>query len=1049
MDPLLDALLAPFLDPLSRTWWPALLASGAIALGWWAWRRPRWTLAGARRVLTHPSTALDVQLLLGRQLLGLLPLGVGAGGAWLLASHGVRLLDRHLGRPDLQAPAWLATLATTLALFLAWDASRFLLHLAMHRLPVLWAFHQVHHSAEVLTPLTFHRIHPVESLLYQLRGALVTGLVTALCFWLFRVPATGLELAGVPAIGLVLNVVSGNLRHSHAWIPFPAAVERWLLSPAQHQLHHAADPALAGSNLGTWLALWDRLFGTLVPSQAPPARFGLPAAMRNHDHDLLSAWLGPLRQVAAPIRQAFGHLRRWLAPAALLMAALPAQAQEPPAEDEEAPEEEEESPPPTEEAGLEVIVYAPDGNPRVAGSAHVVSEEVLERFEYDNIEQVLSQVPGVTTRSEDGFGLRPNIGIRGANAERSAKITLLEDGVLLAPAPYAAPAAYYFPMTGRVVGVEVFKGPAATRHGPHTVGGAVNLRTRPIPDGPAGEVDVAAGRFWTARAHAWGGTSGEHLGLLAEVSHLRSAGFKHLPGGEPTGFDHTEGMLKGGWRPGWGQELELKLGATDETSHEDYLGLTATDFAADPTQRYLASSPGLMRYQRSQAELAWTAKAAGGLQVRTVAYHHYLTRRWFKLNGFADGTDLHDLLQADPTGGTAALYLAILRGEEDTTTAEQALVMGTNDRRYHAFGLQSLARWDRQGDRVGSTLELGLRLHGDVVDRLHDEAAWQVQDGALVDPGVEPTVTTDSTETAQALAAHVHEELRLGMLHLLPGARVEVIRGTSTDHLRAEGEPQVDPVTRAVLLPGGAVLLRPLDALDLFAGAHRGFSPVAPGEDAQVQPELAWSYEAGTRVSRPGAHAEVVGFLVDYINLTGDCTLSGGCSNDDLGRSFSGGKVWVWGLEASAAIEAPLPAGLRLPLEASYGLTRSRFRTAFVSDFPEFGDVDVGDSLPYSPTHQAGARAALVHDRFDLGLGAAWRSGMLDEAGTFPVTETDVPALLLLDAAASVQVHKGWSLYATGTNLAGEQAIVSWRPYGARPTAPLQVMAGVEWKAGG
>jgi outer membrane receptor for Fe3+-dicitrate len=124
-----------------------------------------------------------------------------------------------------------------------------------------------------------------------------------------------------------------------------------------------------------------------------------------------------------------------------------------------------------------------DGTPRVAGSAHRVDEETLERFEYDNVERVLAEVPGVSTRGEDGYGLRPNIGMRGASSDRSAKVTLMEDGVLFAPAPYAAPAAYYFPMSTRLVGVEVFKGPAATRFGPQTVGGAINLLTRRVPVG--------------------------------------------------------------------------------------------------------------------------------------------------------------------------------------------------------------------------------------------------------------------------------------------------------------------------------------------------------------------------------------------------------------------------------------------------------------------------------------------------------------------------------------------------------------------------------------
>ena len=117
-------------------------------------------------------------------------------------------------------------------------------------------------------------------------------------------------------------------------------------------------------------------------------------------------------------------------------------------------------------------------------------------------------------RDEDGFGLRPNIGLRGGNSDRSAKITLLEDGVPLSPAPYAAPAAYYFPMTMRIVGVEVIKGAAAIRHGPQTIGGAINLRTRRVPvNATIAGVDTAYGAFNTLKAHGFTGYGTEQWGV--------------------------------------------------------------------------------------------------------------------------------------------------------------------------------------------------------------------------------------------------------------------------------------------------------------------------------------------------------------------------------------------------------------------------------------------------------------------------------------------------------------------------------------------------------
>jgi Fe(3+) dicitrate transport protein len=114
----------------------------------------------------------------------------------------------------------------------------------------------------------------------------------------------------------------------------------------------------------------------------------------------------------------------------------------------------------------------------MAGSVNVIT---LEVFEDTDIHKILSNVPGVNFRPEERFGLRPNISIRGTYADRSGKITLMEDGVLIAPAHYAASSAYYFPTTGRLAGIEVLKGPAAIANGPYTVGGAINMLSMPIP----------------------------------------------------------------------------------------------------------------------------------------------------------------------------------------------------------------------------------------------------------------------------------------------------------------------------------------------------------------------------------------------------------------------------------------------------------------------------------------------------------------------------------------------------------------------------------------
>jgi len=166
---------------------------------------------------------------------------------------------------------------------------------------------------------------------------------------------------------------------------------------------------------------------------------------------------------------------------------------------------------------------------QITGSAEFIGPEDLQKFEYTDVQRILRQAPGVSLQVEDGYGLRPNISIRGVPTERSGRVTLLEDNVLIAPAPYSAPSAYYFPTPGRMHAFEVVKGPAAITQGPYTVGGAFNMVSTPIPRDLSGFVLAEGGEDATYRLHAhYGGYTEAGFGFLVETHQWDSDGFQSI-----------------------------------------------------------------------------------------------------------------------------------------------------------------------------------------------------------------------------------------------------------------------------------------------------------------------------------------------------------------------------------------------------------------------------------------------------------------------------------------------------------------------------------------
>ncbi len=690
--------------------------------------------------------------------------------------------------------------------------------------------------------------------------------------------------------------------------------------------------------------------------------------------------------------------------------------------------------------GGEEIIEIVDRAPPGADTA--IDEAQLERAEHDDIHKILATVAGVYVRDEDGYGLRPNIGMRGAAAERSAKVTLLEDGVPIVPAPYSAPAAYYFPMVTRMARIEVIKGPAAIQHGPSTVGGVVDLQGADFPETRSGYVDVAGGSDRYGKLHSRVGDRGARWAAMAEYVKLRTDGFKDVDGGAPSGFDKDDAQLSARVQSAASarifHQLLLRGGVATETSHETYTGLSDADFALTPQRRYAATADDRMDWRHWRARAVHRVEVGSRLRVVTTAYHHAFHRAWGKVDGFVGNRDFSGIL-ADPSVGAAAIYYAVLSGAADSSSPEDELIRGTNDRTFRSQGIDSrLSAALTLGDTV-HLLDAGVRLHHDSADRRRDEDVLRMQGGALIASDRPRQVMLDSLARTTAVALHAQDQARWRRLELTAGLRVEVISFAFDDRLTgARGDGRY-----VVPIPGGGVQYHATDALTVLAGVHRGFVPSAPSASADTSPESSINYEAGARWRSGRVGADLIGFFSAYQNLKGTCTLSTGCDPDQLDAEYDGGRVHVWGAEAQATVELTLPDALRAPITAAYTLTRSSFQHGFASDFAGWGDVMDGDELPYLPRHQLAVQAAVVAPSWELSAGAHYRGAARDVPGRgATVAGEAIDALLTVDLAMHLRFDALAELYLTCSNLLDEQVIVARRPYGARPNAPRLVALG-------
>jgi Fe(3+) dicitrate transport protein len=686
-----------------------------------------------------------------------------------------------------------------------------------------------------------------------------------------------------------------------------------------------------------------------------------------------------------------------------------------------------------------------------ASAFHLGPQELRgARLAFDNVHDILRTVPGVIVEDEEGYGLRPNIGLRGATSERSSRITLMEDGILIAPAPYAAPAAYFFPATGRMEGVEVQKGSSQFRSGPRTLGGSINLLSAGIPQKSSWLAEIGGGTEGAMRTHLRLGDRGRHYGWMVEGLQARTDGFKELQTGGNTGFltQDFHGRFRintDGSQPRY-QELELKVGLNDHRSDETYLGLTEADMRARPNLRYAASAEDVINSDHTQLRLRYFATLSAKTDVTLALYRHDFSRNWYKLQSVL-GRGLAGVLSEPDRFATE---VAILKG---APSSDGALRVRANNRTYRSEGIQGQVgyRWDQTFGRqqVAHALELGLRLHRDYEDRFQWEDGYAMgPTGRMVQTSQGAPGSQDNRRgSAEALSFHLQDQIRAGRFTLIPGVRYEDIQfqrhiwpREDADRRQAPGE--ADSRVR-VWVPGVGATWEWTPRLLWDVGLHRGFGPPGPGASEDTQAETALNLETGLRLRHPLVGLNLVGWYSDYSNLLGQATLSTGDTGS--GDLFNGGKAKLGGVEM--ALDADLARlapqmSLRLPLQATYGWNQGTFGSDFVSAYAPWGTVTSGDHLPFLPSHTF-AGSLGVDDGIRL-VTLSWNgaSQTRSSAGRGPIPSGEGSDAFVVFNLKGEWRAFGGTVQAGVQNLADREYAVSRRPAGARPGLPRSVFVG-------
>ncbi len=672
------------------------------------------------------------------------------------------------------------------------------------------------------------------------------------------------------------------------------------------------------------------------------------------------------------------------------------------------------------------LAGTPGALERTAGSIQTIKKEELENSRVFDFSEALRKVAGVSVRNEEGFGLRPNISIRGSNPTRSRKVLLLEDGVPLSYAPYGDNSSYYHPPVERFESIEVLKGSGQIEYGPVTVAGVVNYITPAPTDKPVVSVKVLGGnRDYFNGSSRFSGQFGD-TGMVISFSRKQGLGSReNLRSGVNDFSSKIIHQLDGK------NILTFKYSHFDESSQLTYSGLTEAEYAANPRQNPFLNDD--LEFFREGLSVSHTAIFGSNKTLSTGFYTSYFSRDWWRQSSNSDQRP--NRLFSDPD----------CLGIEDlsTTCGNQ----GT-PRDFRTFGVEPKFNvWFDAGE-IRNELNVGFRLHYETQDR----RAWNGFTPNAREQGSE--ITERNLRDTRAISGFILNRFIWKRFSFTPGLRIENVAYQRRNLLN--GADAKTSLTQ--LIPGIGLAFNISNNTTIFAGVHRGFAPPSTsdiltnnGGVVDLESELSWNYEVGIR-ARPSEAVsfEATFFRNDYENEIIPSSVAGGVGSTqtNAGQTLQQGVEFTTRLDSNRIFDS----GYNVYFQTAYAfLGKASFESVRFSSIPGFETVLIsGNRLPYAPKHTATSSLGFSYKRFDGFLENVFvGSQFSDDLNTTEPTQNGqrgrIGSQIYFNATANYRVEHWNSTFFVSSKNVFDRLFVVDRTRGIYPSSPRLIQFGWKW----